>query len=174
MKSILAISGSLRPDSSNTRILKFLGNQVPADVNYHIYEDMGKLPHFIPPAEGERLPPQVNELHRQINEANAVIICTPEYAFGVPGSLKNLLDWAVGSGNLVDKPVALITASSKGDDAHAALLKTLGALSAQVVEGGTLLIPFIRSKFDADGNITNNDTIAALLNVFGNLLGSIS
>lgn len=172
MKNILAISGSLRPDSSNTRILKLLDAWMSADVNYQIYEGMGALPHFIPSAEGEPLPPQVNELHRLLNEADAVIICTPEYAFGVPGSLKNLLDWTVGAGNLVDKPVALITASSKGDDAHAALLKILGALSAEMVDA--LLIPFIRSRFDAEGNITDANTNAELCRVFDNLLKAIN
>jgi len=172
MKNILAISGSLRHDSSNARILKLLGTWIPTDINYQIYEGMGALPHFIPSAEGEPLSPQVNQLHQQLNEADAVIICTPEYAFGVPGSLKNLLDWTVGTGNLVDKPVALITASSKGDDAHAALLKILGALSAKVTDA--LLIPFIRSRFDAEGNLTDTDTVAALRVVFNNLLKSIN
>ncbi|PTQ96966.1 NAD(P)H-dependent FMN reductase [Mucilaginibacter yixingensis] len=172
MKNILAISGSLRSDSSNTRILKLLGTWMPADVNYLIYDGMGVLPHFIPFAEGEPLPPQVSVLHQQLNEADALIICTPEYAFGVPGSLKNLLDWTVGTGNLVDKPVALITASSKGDDAHAALLKILSALSAQVTDA--LLIPFIRSRFNAEGNITDASTEAELRRVFDNLLNAIN
>lgn len=76
-----------------------------------------------------------------IKNASGIIICTPEYAFGVPGQLKNMLDWMVSSGSLVDKPVALVTASSVGSHAHAALLLTLGALSAKVIDGATLLIP---------------------------------
>lgn len=173
MKNIIAISGSLRPDSSNTRILKLLEDWMPANVAYHIYEGMGELPHFIPPTEGDPLDVAITTLHRQLYAADAVIICTPEYAFGVPGSLKNLLDWTVGVGNLVNKPMALITASSKGDDAHASLLKTLGALSAEVADGSALLIPFIRSKFDADGNLVDQETIAALQSVISNLLQSI-
>lgn len=93
------------------------------------------------------------------------MICTPEYAFGVPGQLKNMLDWMVSSSLLVDKPMALITASSVGTHAHAAILLTLGALSAKVIDGATLLIPFIRSKIDGEGNITDEEAEKALREV---------
>jgi len=173
-KKILAISGSLREGSSNTQLLMLLGQWMPANVSYHVYQDMGKLPHFNPPAADELTPASVQELYRQINDADAVIICTPEYAFGVPGSLKNLLDWTVGPGNLMDKPVAIITASSVGEHAHASLLTTIGVLSAKIIEGGALLIPFIRSKMNADGNITDEITEQQLRAVLDSLLNAIS
>lgn len=147
---------------------------MPENINYHIYQDMGKLPHFNPPATDEILPDVVQKLYQQINEADGVIICTPEYAFGVPGSLKNLLDWTVGPGNFVDKPVAIITASSVGEHAHASLLTTIGVLSAKIVEGGTLLIPFIRSKMDAEGNVTDETTLQQLRVVLDRLLSAIN
>ena len=147
---------------------------MPENINYHIYQDMGELPHFNPPTADEASPHLVQELYRQINEADLVIICTPEYAFGVPGSLKNLLDWTVGPGNFVDKPVAIITASSVGEHAHASLLTTIEVLSAKIVEGGTLLIPFIRSKMDANGNIIDEVTEQQLRTVLDSLLNAIS
>jgi NAD(P)H-dependent FMN reductase len=134
---------------------------------------MGALPHFSPVPEAELLPETVQELHQQLNKADAVIICTPEYAFGLPGSFKNLLDWTVGTGNLVDKPMAVITASSSGSYAHPQLLTILGALSANVVEGGEVLISFIRSKIDQHGQITDETTERELRTVLGNLLQSI-
>jgi chromate reductase len=77
----------------------------------------------------------------------------------VPGSLKNLLDWTVGSGSLERKPLALITASTGGQHAHAALKLILkSALGANVLEDATLLIPFIRTKMDTEGNITDAET----------------
>jgi NAD(P)H-dependent FMN reductase len=173
-QTILAISGSLRKGSSNTQILKLIGAWVPGYINYTIYHDLGALPHFSPPGEDEPSPQLVVKLHQQLDKADAVIICTPEYAFGLPGSLKNLLDWTVATGNFVDKPVAVITASSSGSYAHASLLTTLGALSAKIIEGGTLLIPFIRAKMDKDGNITDETTERELRAVFGNLLQSIT
>ena len=90
---------------------------------------------------------------------DGVLICSPEYAFGVPGSLKNALDWTVSSGEFVQKPLALITAATGGDKAHAALLQTFTALSAKMVENGSLLLPFIRSKMNAEGEIVNPETI---------------
>jgi NAD(P)H-dependent FMN reductase len=173
LQKILAISGSLRDGSSNTQLLKLLGGWMPENISYHIYQDMGKLPHFNPPAINEAVPDIVQELYRQTNEADAIIICTPEYAFGVPGSLKNLLDWTVGTGNFVDKPVAIITASSVGEHAHASLLTTIGVLSAKIVGGGTLLIPFVRSKMDMEGNVTDEGTLQQLRSVVDKLLSVI-
>src|ERR1700710_1904667 len=107
-----------------------------------IYEQLGLIPPFDPGLDNDNPPAPVTELQAAIKNADAVIICTPEYAFGVPGQLKNALDWLVSSSTLVDKPVMLITASSSGQYAHPSLLLTLGALSANVVENACLLISF--------------------------------
>lgn len=173
MKKILAISGSLREGSSNTRILQQIAAWLPAEIEYSIYKRLDTLPHFSPPDESEALPPSVQDLHEQLNDAGAVIICTPEYAFGLPGSLKNMLDWTVGTGNFVNKLVAIITASSKGDDAHANLQKTLGALSAIVPKDCTLLIPFIRSKMDQEGNVIDEQTKRDIKLIVDSLLKAI-
>ncbi|MFS2185251.1 NADPH-dependent FMN reductase [Mucilaginibacter sp. Mucisp84] len=167
--NILAISGSLRSGSSNHKILQFLSGLVPTDISFFVYGKLADIPPFDPGLDHEHPPEAIAELRELIKNASGIIICTPEYAFGVPGQLKNMLDWMVSSGSLVDKPVALVTASSVGSHAHEALLLTLGALSAKVTEGATLLIPFIRSKIDADGNITDQETERALrevMNVF--------
>ncbi|XHR97898.1 NADPH-dependent FMN reductase [Mucilaginibacter sp. UC70_90] len=163
--NIFAISGSLRTGSSNHNILKFLGRLIPADINYSIYDRLADIPPFDPGLDHEYPPESASELRSLMKDTSGIIICTPEYAFGVPGQLKNMLDWMVSSGSLVDKPVALITASSVGSHAHEALLLTLRALSAKVTEGATLLIPFIRSKIDVNGNITDEQTEGALRDV---------
>lgn len=173
-KNILAISGSLREGSSNTQILKLMGTWLPENVNYDIYDGMGMLPHFSPAPEDEPYPKTVQNLHSRLDEADAIIICTPEYAFGVPGSFKNLLDWTVATGNFVDKPVAVITASSQGNYAHPSLLTTLGALSANIVDGATLLIPFIRAKMDIEGNVTDAQVEENLRAVINKLLQAIA
>jgi chromate reductase len=172
-KTIFSISGSLRSSSSNHNILKFLGTMVPADINYTIYGDLAQIPPFDPGLDNETPPEAVTELRNAIAQSDAVIICTPEYAFGVPGQLKNALDWLVSSSTLVDKPVALITASSVGENAHKALLLILGALSANVIAEATLLIPFIRAKMGTDGNITNEATRNNLENAFNAFITSI-
>lgn len=88
------------------------------------------------------------DFKQKIREAGAVLICTPEYAFGVPGSLKNALDWTVSSGEFVDKPVGLITASSQGEKGHAAMLNILTAISAKVPANGDVLLNFIRARLE--------------------------
>jgi len=168
-KKILAISGSLRP-GSNHAILRFLGGLTPAGVNYNIYNGLAQMPHFDPGLDNDEPPASVAEFRKLLAEADGIVICTPEYAYGVPGTLKNALDWTVSSGSLSEKPVALITASTSGENAHAALLLILGALNANIIRDGALLISFIRSKMDADGNITDVPTKKALSHAFSVLL----
>lgn len=148
--TIFAISGSLRPQSSNGTILRFLATAVPPGTTFHIYPDLGALPHFMP---GEDAPPVVEDFRQQIRAADAVLFCTPEYAHGMPGVLKNALDWTVSSGDFYEKPVAVITASSQGQHGHASLLQTLQVLTAQLIPDASLIISFIRSKIDAEGRI---------------------
>jgi NAD(P)H-dependent FMN reductase len=163
---ILAIVGSLRATSSNHIVTKYVSNLIPAGVEFAVYDGLAGLPHF---DDSNEISTAVESLRRQIKEADVVFICTPEYAFGIPGSLKNALDWTVGSGEFVDKPVALVTASSVGNSAHAALLLTLSAISAKMIEGGTLLIPFIRAKIK-EGEIADAETKEALQKVVTSLL----
>ena len=165
---ILAIAGSLRKDSSNHRVLNKIASIVPGDVEFSIYNDLGRLPHF----DGEENYPLITDWRKQLQDADGILICTPEYAFGVPGSLKNALDWTVSSGEFYDKPVALITASSSGDKGHASLLQTLTALSAKMTDETKMLIPFIRSKFNENGEL-NTETLAAVKTVLSNLISLI-
>lgn len=168
-KNILAISGSLRTGSSNHAILNYLYKLVPPNINYTIFEGLAQITHFDPGLDNDNPPGAVTTLRKLIADADGIIICTPEYAYGVPGTLKNALDWTVSSGSLSEKPVALITASTGGENAHAALLLILDALNARVTNETTLLISFIRSKMDEDGNVTDEATgnhLGMLFNTF--------
>ncbi|NHA03102.1 NAD(P)H-dependent oxidoreductase [Mucilaginibacter sp. HC2] len=167
---LLAISGSLRIGSSNHHILKYLATQVPDSINYTIYDELALIPPFDPGLDNDTPPDAVTRLRGLLNTVDGVIICTPEYAFGVPGQLKNMLDWLVSSSSLVEKPIALITASLGGEHAHASLLLTLGALNSYVIESATLLIPFIRSKINADGHIIHQETEESLKLLLHNFL----
>ncbi len=162
---ILAISGSLRASSTNTALVRAIAAMAPTGMDVTLYDGLGDLPHFSPDLDDEKSPAAVIQLRALLRAADGVLICTPEYAFGVPGSLKNALDWTVSSGDLNEKPVAAISASplySGGDKAHASLLLTLTALGANVPDGGTLIIPGVKGKLDAAGAVSDPATARAL------------
>jgi chromate reductase len=165
---IVAISGSLRANSSNNVIIKILAGMAPPGVAFMLYEDLAGIPAF-----NDIDNTAADNFRRLVREADGVFICTPEYAFGVPGALKNALDWTVSSGDFDKKPVALVTASSAGDKAHASLLQTLTALSADVVPDGTLLISFVRSKLNEKGEVTDPSMLSALQSVLNALVAAI-
>lgn len=170
---ILAISGSLRTNSSNTNILRALAAMAPENVEVFLYEGLADLPHFNPVLDDENSSEPVKELRHLLASSHGVIICTPEYAFGVPGSLKNALDWTVSSGEFTNKPVSVITASLSGEKAHAALLQIFTALSSKISEEATLLIPFIRTKLNDKGEVSDPQTLASLQSVLKAFLAGI-
>jgi chromate reductase len=173
IKTILAISGSLRAGSSNHGILRSIGKMMPTDFNFNIYNGISGIPAFDPGLDNDTPPLAVAAFRKQLAEADGVVICTPEYAYGVPGALKNALDWTVSSASFAGKPTALITASTGGENAHEALIKILGAIDANLIKESTLLIPFIRSKMDAERNIIDGVTSAKLRSVSEAFMASI-
>ncbi len=162
---ILAISGSLRAGSTNSALVRGMAALAPDDVDFAIYDGLATLPHYSPELDTADAPASVKEWRAHLGDADGVVICTPEYAFGMPGSLKNALDWVVSSGELWRKPVAAISASPSalgGEKAHAALVLTLTALEAQTVEEASLTIAFVRSKLDATGAVTDPELVQSL------------
>jgi NAD(P)H-dependent FMN reductase len=106
---------------------------MPGHVKLTIYDRLGNLPHFNPEIDTEFPPPPVSDFRSQLNNSAGVIISTPEYAHGIPGVLKNALDWLVASGELYEKPVALFSASPRGRFAHASLIETLIVMMARLI-----------------------------------------
>jgi len=144
----------------------------PDTMEFTIYDGLAALPHFNPDLDGDDAPAPVAHLRGLLQATDGVLICTPEYAFGVPGALKNALDWTVSSGEFAGKPVAAISASPGymgGDKAHASLLLTLTAEAARIVDGGTLVIPAVRRKLAADGDVSDPTTARALRSVLAAL-----
>jgi chromate reductase, NAD(P)H dehydrogenase (quinone) len=155
---ILAIPGSLRRNSSSNVVLKYIISALPKSAIVTIAQ-IDSLPHFDDPTEN---PPVVTAFRESIAESDLILICTPEYAFGIPGSLKNALDWTVGSGEFLGKPVSVITASSSGEHGHAALLLVLQALSAKVLPDASLVIRSVRSRIGPDGQLRDEQVINSL------------
>jgi Predicted flavoprotein len=108
----------------------------PEGIEVTIYDGLASLPHFNPDDDGEGAtpPPAVADLRALLAAADGILISTPEYAHGVPGSLKNALDWLVSDGALIDKPIALISASPVGGQyAQASLVETLTTMNWRVL-----------------------------------------
>lgn len=135
--TILAISGSLRARSSNTEVLRAAALVAPAPIDVKVYDRLGLLPHFNPDLdiEGATLPDPVQDLRAQIRSAAALLICSPEYAHGVPGTLKNALDWLVSAPEMVYKRVGLLNISPRSTYAYASLAETLKTMSTVLVPG---------------------------------------
>ena len=162
MKNVLAISGSLRAESTNLKIIRY-GEILSAErLNFILYQGLSALPAFNPDLDTDAPPEEVKDFRRQIKEADGVLICTPEYVFGVPGALKNAIDWTVSSGGFSGKPTALITASLGGEKAHESLLLTLQTVEAKSGENSALIISYARSKVNAEGAVSDTPTIEAL------------
>jgi chromate reductase len=128
--NILGISGSLRAKGINTVAIR--DAVPPPGVTFAVYRELGDLPQFNPDLDNDSVSLPVIRLRELFRVADAILICTPEYARGVPGSLKNALDWLVSSGELLNKPVALVNLSSRATHATASLTETLEIMSARV------------------------------------------
>ncbi len=166
---ILAISGSTRKASSNLNLIKAIANLGSETFTIDIFERLSDLPHFNPDLDNENVPEQVTDFRRQLREADGILICTPEYAIGVPGTLKNAIDWTVSSMEFSKKPVALITASLSGEKAHSSLLGTLLIIESKMTADTQLLISFIKTKVNDDCKITDKTTLHSITKVMQSL-----
>lgn len=159
---ILAISGSLRASSSNTSLLRAAAALAPAGVEIALYDGLGDLPHFNPDLDGEAVSPFVKEWRSALRGADGVVFSVPEYAHGVPGSLKNALDWVVGGDEFVGKPVTLFNASPRGTYAQASLTETLTVMSAKVVSEASVTLALL-GKPRSSGEIAADSATAEAL-----------
>ncbi|HEY1914507.1 MAG TPA: GNAT family N-acetyltransferase [Streptosporangiaceae bacterium] len=160
---VLLISGSTRAASSSTAALRTIQALAPPELDMIMYEGLADLPAFNPDDE-QTTGAAVAGLRRQLAAADAVVFCTPEYAGTLPGSMKNLLDWTVGGGELYGKPVAWLNVAGpgRGDGAQATLASVLGYVGATVVEPGCVRLPLGRDAIGPDGIITAPDARATL------------
>lgn len=158
-KTIVILHGSLRENSSSAAVIRTAVKMFGDRVNIIHYNGTGQLPHF---NDMDEVPAVVVAFRKLIADADGVLICTPEYAYGIPGTLKNALDWTVSSGEFYQKAVSLITASSQGEKGHTALLHVLTAISCKLSDESNLIISFIRSKVEKGGEVTDAATIEAI------------
>ena len=174
---ILAISGSLRPDSHNTHVAAGRARSCsrPAD-SLELWEGLREVPPYDQDDDVEPAPAAVAALRAAVASADAVLIATPEYNSSIPGALKNALDWAsrpLATNVFRNKPVAVIGSSAGlfgAVWAQAELRKVLAAMGARVAEV-EVAVGRAAEKFDADGRLVDDEIREQLADALATLAG---
>lgn len=172
---ILAVSGSLRAVSSNTAALQAAGMLAPEGVEIVLYPSVGDLPHFNPDLDTETPPAVVAAWRREIGRSDGLLICSPEYAHGMAGALKNALDWLVSSLEFADTPTALINTSPRAHHAQDQLREVLSTMSARLVEAASITLPLHGRGLDAAGVAADpalSAQLASAMQAFAGAIGS--
>ncbi len=173
---VLLISGSTRNGSANTAALVTAAELAPDGVTPVRYGGLAGLPAFNPDHDGDLLPPAAAALRREIAAAAAVLFCTPEYAGTLPGSLKNLLDWTVGGGEMYGKPAAWlnVAAPGRGAGATATLASVLSYVGASVIDAACRDIPVPGAAVTADGKVSDPRFAAVIAEVWAAILAHLA
>jgi chromate reductase, NAD(P)H dehydrogenase (quinone) len=165
---ILAISGSLRQISSNTALLQAAIALSPENVEIKLYGGLNDLPHFNPDLEPTE-PPAVKDLRQQLAWSDGLLISSPEYAHGVPGVLKNALDWLVSGEEFVGKPIALFNTSPRAVHAQASLIEIMTTMAGRMIPEASITIPLLGKNLDAAGIVADpemSSEVQAAIGVF--------
>ncbi|TGM38023.1 NADPH-dependent FMN reductase [Leptospira biflexa] len=171
---LLAISGGISPTSYNQKILQYIKHRFSSHCELILFHEIDQFPFFVSGLSDEKIPEIVKHFLREVENADGVIICSPEYVFSIPGVLKNALEWVVSSVVFTDKPVALITAASVGEKAHESLLLVLKTIGAQLSENTNLLVSGVKGKVSLDGQITDRPTELAINQLMKAFLQSLA
>ncbi len=162
-KNIFVIIGSASKDSANEKLVDYFANLTKDFFNLTVFKDLRTLPHFDPELSTENPPKEIIRFRRNIENADGIIICTPEYVFSIPSGLKNAIEWCVATTVFSDKPTGLITASASGQKGHEELQLIMKTVMAKFTDETILLIQGIKGKINEQGQIFDDETKAALL-----------
>ncbi|WP_348944774.1 NADPH-dependent FMN reductase [Chitinibacter sp. FCG-7] len=158
---LIAISGSLRAASCNTALLRAVQALAPHEIQVTLFEHLAQVSPFNPDLDLETVP-LLADLRDQIIAADGVLIASPEYAHGVSGVMKNLLDWLVNTPAFVNKPVATLNASPRAHHAFDALKETLTMMSAQWIEAASITVPIVGATTTTEAILRNPQLCADL------------
>ncbi|HEY1386420.1 MAG TPA: NADPH-dependent FMN reductase [Dongiaceae bacterium] len=170
---ILCISGSVRRASTNTALLQALAAHC-ADLAQFAFARIGDLPIFNPDLEGERTPPVVEQFARSVADSAGLLFAVPEYAHGIPGGLKNALDWLVSRSEFPDKPMMMVHASTRSEHARSSLAEVLRTMSGRLVsEDGLSLGLMGKSEEELAALLAAKETRAQMRAAVQTLLAEI-
>jgi len=169
---IIAIPGSMSQRSVNLSLIRSIIHIFSDRLDIKVFEGLADIPHFNPDLDNENPPENVSNFRRQLKQADGILICTPEYAMGVPGTLKNAIDWTVSSMEFSHKPVALITASTTGQKGHQSLINTLKIIEADMPDDSQLLISYVKTKVK-DDKIIDPQTLQQIKELIRSMITTI-
>jgi NAD(P)H-dependent FMN reductase len=168
-RRLMLVSGSLRQRSTSTAALRTAARVALDGVTAAFFDGVAALPHFNPDADVAPLPASVDAFRSEVHAADALLFSTPEYAGALPGSFKNVLDWAIGDDaprSINGKPVGWLNVSPRGATAaHDELRRVLGYAGAVLVEPACASVPLTNDMIDDDGIVTDADARSAIRNV---------
>lgn len=163
-KNIFIIIGSASKNSSNEKLVDNFACLTKDFYNLTIFNDLKSLPHFDPELTTDNPPTEIVEFRRLVENADGIIICTPEYVFSIPSGLKNAIEWCVSTTVFSYKPIGLITASASGQKGHEELELIMKTVMTKFTDKTTLLIQGIKGKINEQGQITDDKTQNELTN----------
>ena len=173
---LLAISGSLRRASTNRAALEALARLAPEGASVDLYRDLATLPAFNPDddEEGARPPEAVRALRELVAASDGIVIAAPEYAHGVPGALKNSLDWLVSSDAFAGKPIILIHCAPRAFHAQSALRETLATMDGRLIAEAFVTLPLPSRPTTAAEILADADLVGRLVEGWRRLLGALA
>lgn len=157
-KNIFAIIGSASANSSNKKLVDLIARLSESFFNFTVFADLKSLPHFDADITSNNPPKDIVNFRTKIENADGIIICTPEYVFSIPSGLKNAIEWCVAETVFSGKPIGLITASADGQKAHEELQLIMKTVMAKFNGKTTLLIQGIKGEIDEQGQLTSKQT----------------
>jgi chromate reductase, NAD(P)H dehydrogenase (quinone) len=176
-KNIFVIIGSASKNSANQKLVDNFENLTKDDFNLTIFNNLKVLPHFDPELSTGNTPKSIIAFRSYIENADGILICTPEYVFSIPSGLKNAIEWCVSTIVFSDKPIGIITASAHGQKGHEELQLIMKTVMAKFTAETTLLIQGVKGKINEAGEIKDEKTkgdIAKFIDAFKNLVNNIT
>ncbi|ODS78240.1 MAG: FMN reductase [Cytophagaceae bacterium SCN 52-12] len=175
MKKIFVINGSASANSSNQKIIDYVAWLAKDIFSLVVFNELKTLPHFDPELSVTNTPEAILDFRNSIQDADGILICTPEYVFSIPSGLKNAIEWCISTNVLSGKPAGLITASANGEKGHEELQLIMKTVMAGFTPETTLLIRAVKGRFDAQGHLADaktRDDLIRFTHAFGRLVES--
>ncbi|HSD07457.1 NAD(P)H-dependent oxidoreductase [Flavobacterium sp.] len=156
--TVFVLIGSASKNSANEKLVQHFTALTKDIFELNIFKDLKTLPHFDPDLTTAFPPTEIIEFRENIEKADGILICTPEYIFSIPSGLKNAIEWCVATTVFTDKTIGLITASASGIKGHEELQLIMRTVMANFTPETTLLIQGIKGKINEQGNFTDENT----------------